>query len=87
MDPTSVSPQELAFYAEVTKTLLEYGPMGALALGGGGFLWAWWKSAQKHLCEAIPQIIAIADRISKEGLIVKVQLIEQEDTEEVPRGR
>ena len=69
----------------VTTLLLELaesnGTWKALAVGGLVLVWKWWQTVQKHLCEAIPDALAIARNLSEDGLDVrlKVHIIDDDE--------
>lgn len=69
----------------VTTLLLELaesnGTWKALAVGGLVLVWKWWQTVQKHLCEAIPDALAIARNITEDGLDVrlKVHIIDDDE--------
>ena len=66
MDPTSLSPEELAEAVAFGSMLLERGPSGIF-----------WKSVSKHLCEAIPQALSIVDKFANNGIEVRLKLYQQ----------
>jgi len=77
MDPTSLSPEELAEAVAFGSMLLERGPSGIFWLTVLGTVWAWWKSVSKHLCEAIPQALSIMDKFANNGIEVRLKLYQQ----------
>jgi hypothetical protein len=64
--------------ASVTTLLLELaesnGTWKAVAVGGLVLVWRWWQTVQKHLCEAIPDALAIARNVSENGLDVRLKV-------------
>ena len=72
----------------VTTLLIELaessGTWKALALGSLLLVWRWWKDIQKHLCQAVPDALAIARNISEDGLDVRLKVHMCDDKEEGP---
>tara|TARA_R100000951_G_scaffold4054_1_gene5055 strand:+ start:1634 stop:1879 length:246 start_codon:yes stop_codon:yes gene_type:complete len=70
----------------VTTLLLELaesnGTWKAVAVGGLVLVWRWWQTVQKHLCEAIPDALAIARNITEDGLDIRLKVHMCEDKEE-----
>ena len=64
--------------ASVTTLLLELaessGTWKAVVVGGLVLMWRWWQTVQKHLCEAIPDALAIARNVSENGLDVRLKV-------------
>ena len=64
--------------ASVTTLLLELaessGTWKAVVVGGLVLVWRWWQTVQKHLCEAIPDALAIARNVSENGLDVRLKV-------------
>ena len=64
--------------ASVTTLLLELaessGTWKAVVVGGLVLVWRWWQTVQKHLCEAIPDALAIARNVSEHGLDVRLKV-------------
>ncbi len=70
----------------VTTLLLELaessGTWKAVVVGGLVLVWRWWQTVQKHLCEAIPDALAIARNITEDGLDIRLKVQMCEDKEE-----
>ncbi len=76
--------------AGFTTLLLELaessGTWKALAIGGLVLVWRWWRSIQTHLCQAIPDALAIGRKVAEDGLDVRLRVHmcdenEQEDSQ------
>ena len=59
------------------------GTWKALAVGAGILAWRWWKDVSAHLCQAVPDALAIGRSISDGGIDIrlKVHLIDEEAEE------
>jgi hypothetical protein len=58
------------------------GTWKALVVGSLILAWRWWKSVSQHLCQAIPDALAIARNVTEDGLDIRLKVHMCEDKEE-----
>jgi len=75
---------EVSFTTLLLELSESSGTWKALAIGGLVLAWRLWKSMQKHLCQAIPDALAIGRKVADDGIDVRLRVHmcdEEEDGE------
>lgn len=74
--------EELGLTTLLLDLVESNGTWKAVAIGGLILVWRWWKGVQAHLCQAIPDAIAVARRVAEDGLDVRLKVHMCDDGED-----
>lgn len=58
----------------ITSLLAGTGPSGMLVVAVLYAVSRWWRDVSAHLCNAVPQALAIAEKIADDGIQVNLNL-------------